>query len=451
MHRSIVLALLFALASTLLLVGTARAAQCEDCDPGPGPGDPGTPPLAVTLSVGVGPTYGRALHAVVATDKPAMDGTVSIAWERAGLPDVVVASGDEGVLDIPTAPRFVPGQTYYLRAHAAKEDGSTGASNRVAFTVSPIADRVEFVGTTTTAPGTIKVTVVADLRTDISPTGTVTLTTSGVFRGAMPLDARGVASFPGFAPGAHDAVATYAGDGIYSSGSAAATITVWRMPASFTTALSSTSLTAGDPVSLHVTPQGGSADHPVAGPWHLWATPVAGGVAESVDGGSTTGDPFDIDLTEWARTHVGSWRLAFAYDGNVWVDAVRDVAVGDLTVAARVVTPPPGPGGSGGSGTPGGSGGPTTTQQRTAAGIAGTVRRAGRKVTLTLTVTGATTPTGTVQIRDGKRLVRTVTLSGGRAVVRLKALKRGRHVLSATYAGSATLLGAQRRWTVRVR
>jgi len=72
-------------------------------------------------------------------------------------------------------------------------------------------------------------------------------------------------------------------------------------------------------------------------------------------------------------------------------------------------------------------------------------------VTLTLTVTGATTPTGTVQIRDGKRLVRTVTLSGGRAVVRLKALKRGRHVLSATYAGSATLLGAQRRWTVRVR
>src|SRR3954465_7892006 len=122
MRHSIVLALLSSLAWSGLLAGTARAERCTDCDPGP---DPDPPTVSVVLSLGGTPVYGSSLSATVSTDKPAMTRGVSITWERSGAPDVVVASGDEGSFDIPTAPRFTPGQTYFLRASASKEDGST--------------------------------------------------------------------------------------------------------------------------------------------------------------------------------------------------------------------------------------------------------------------------------------------------------------------------------------
>jgi hypothetical protein len=100
---------------------------------------------------------------------------------------------------------------------------------------------------------------------------------------------------------------------------------------------------------------------------------------------------------------------------------------------------------------------PTTTSPsgpngaaKARATVGGTVRLVKRTARLTVVVTGATPATGTVQVRDGKRLLRTVTLSGGRAAVRLP-LTRGRHTLTATYSGSATLLAGTRSWSVRVR
>jgi hypothetical protein len=460
MPRRISLALLLALLCSLLAgtAGSARAAQCEDCDPGGDPGG-GAPGLGVTLTVGVGPTYGQALHATVATDKPGTAGSVSIVWERAGLADVVVASGAEGGFDIATAPRFSPGQTYYLRAYATKVDGSSGQSARAAFAVNPISTRLEFVGTTAAAPGTIRLSVFADQRTDIAPTGAVTLTTDGSFRGTIPLDGRGFASFPGFAPGTYQAVATYPGDAYHQAREASATITVWRMPATFTAQLSTSSATAGTPVSLRVTPHGGSAEHPPSGPWRLRAAPVAGGPGEYVAQGTSTGEPFDVDLTRWAAAHVGAWRLTFFSDGNAWVDGVTDLEVGQLTVTDRVVPPPPGPGDPGSPGTPGapgtpGSPGTPGTDAPHAKGhavVGGTLRRSGRTVTLSVVVTGSSAVTGTVEVRDGKRRVRTVALRGGRAVVRLKHLRKGRHRLTASYPGSPTLLGASHGWTVRIR
>ncbi|MCH5672481.1 Ig-like domain repeat protein [Streptomyces gilvus] len=60
------------------------------------------------------------------------------------------------------------------------------------------------------------------------------------------------------------------------------------------------------------------------------------------------------------------------------------------------------------------------------------------KVTVKVTATG-TTPTGTVKVYEGSRLLGTGTLSGGKVTITLPKLARGKHSLHATYAGSATV------------
>ncbi|WP_051833715.1 Ig-like domain repeat protein [Streptomyces sp. NRRL S-646] len=60
------------------------------------------------------------------------------------------------------------------------------------------------------------------------------------------------------------------------------------------------------------------------------------------------------------------------------------------------------------------------------------------KVIVKVTATG-TTPTGTVKIYDGTRVIATGTLSGGKVTITLPKLSRGRHTLHATYTGSSTV------------
>ena len=523
LRQSIVLTLLLAFACSLLLAGTARAEPCLDCDPG---GDPDPLTLAVSLTLGATPTYGSDLQASVSTDKPEMDGSVSIAWERTGFPDVTVASGAEGDFDIPTATRFKPGQTYYLRAHADKLDGSSGASVRVGFTVDPITSALEFLTTQPNPGGPVQVRVNAATPTSQVPTGTMTLSVDGTAIGNATLDGQGVASFPGIQPGRYpNTVASYAGDGIFTPGTAAATIQTYPYASGYAADLSAGSITQGDPVSVHVTPSGGVAQHPAAGTWHLLAGHPGDDQSVIAEGASDGSTPFDVDLTEWARTHVGTWSLSLNYDGNAWVNGSFNTGFAQLTVAkhrmatltelsvpatvapgaavtTRVTsTEPTGPvtgvvgvydgtrllatGQVGADGTTRltlpatlGAGRPTlhapyagsadhlpstsaavtvdvrsttTTASKSRSVVGGSVRVARRTVRLTVVVTGAASPTGTVQIRDGKRVIKTVSLSGGRAVVRLKRLKKGRHVLTATYLGSATLLAAEHRWSVRIR
>ncbi|TYL55071.1 hypothetical protein FXB39_05645 [Nocardioides sp. BGMRC 2183] len=62
-------------------------------------------------------------------------------------------------------------------------------------------------------------------------------------------------------------------------------------------------------------------------------------------------------------------------------------------------------------------------------------------VTVTVAATGLT-PTGTVQIREGARVVGTARLVDGTAKVRIRRLAPGRHRLTAVYAGSAAVEGS---------
>ncbi|MGW0996768.1 Ig-like domain-containing protein [Streptomyces sp. NPDC002523] len=60
------------------------------------------------------------------------------------------------------------------------------------------------------------------------------------------------------------------------------------------------------------------------------------------------------------------------------------------------------------------------------------------KVTVKVTATG-TTPTGTVRVYEGTKVIATGTLSGGKVAITLPKLSRGKHTLHAFYAGSSTV------------
>ncbi|MEU9455971.1 Ig-like domain repeat protein [Streptomyces sp. NPDC048277] len=60
------------------------------------------------------------------------------------------------------------------------------------------------------------------------------------------------------------------------------------------------------------------------------------------------------------------------------------------------------------------------------------------KVTVKVTASG-TTPTGTVRIYQGSKVIATGTLSGGKVVVTLPKLAKGKHTLHAFYVGSSTV------------
>ncbi|MET8095014.1 Ig-like domain repeat protein [Streptomyces sp. NPDC005236] len=60
------------------------------------------------------------------------------------------------------------------------------------------------------------------------------------------------------------------------------------------------------------------------------------------------------------------------------------------------------------------------------------------KVAVKVTATG-TTPTGTVRIYEGSRVIATGTLSGGKVTVKLPKLSRGTHTLHVWYVGSTTV------------
>jgi hypothetical protein len=415
MRRSIVLALAGTLAWSGLLVGTASAQQCTDCDPGP---DPEPPTVAVTLTLGATPVYGQDLHATVTTDEPEVDGGVSITWERSAAPDVVVASGEEGAFDIPTTSRFVPGQTYFLRASASKEDGSTGASARVGFTVDPITSALQFLTTTAAAGGAIQVRVNATTTTAVIPTGTVTLSAGGTSIGSANLDAQGVASFGGIQPGTYaNAVAAYAGNGIYTAGTAAATVRAQPYTSRYAARLSATTVTQGDPVSVHVVPSGGVAEHPATGGWMLLAGLPGDDQSPIADGTSDGVTPFDVDVTDWARTHVGTWAFTLSYHGNAWVDGSYDNAFGQLTVAKRRMA---------------------TVAELLAPVSASSGARVTARVTSTEPTGGV--PTGAVTLYDGSAtaLATAPLAADGTATFALPAtLRTGRHQLHVAYAGSA--------------
>ncbi len=86
----------------------------------------------------------------------------------------------------------------------------------------------------------------------------------------------------------------------------------------------------------------------------------------------------------------------------------------------------------------------------TTAALAATQIKPGKaaKLTVTVVVTGEPLPTGKIVVKDGTKVVKTVTLSASREgviTIKIKKLKKGKHKLKASYAGTSTIVGSKAR------
>jgi hypothetical protein len=85
--------------------------------------------------------------------------------------------------------------------------------------------------------------------------------------------------------------------------------------------------------------------------------------------------------------------------------------------------------------------------------VTGTVRRTGRTLRVTATVVSSRPVTGRVQVLDGRRVVRALSLGAGargRLSATLRGLKPGRHVITVRYLGSREVRASSRAFRVTV-
>lgn len=168
------------------------------------------------------------------------------------------------------------------------------------------------------------------------------------------------------------------------------------------------------------------------------------GTGQPVVAGTAVAGVAQLTLPSWIT--AGTHQFTARYGGNVGY-LPSDSALTTVTVVA-----PAGPGIGPGTGTGTGTGtGAGSGTGKATSSVTGKVSGGRGKAVLSVAVTGAPAPTGTVQIRDGRKLLRTVSLKRGRISLTLKRLKKGRHRLTVTYLGSATVSGSAHTWTVRVR
>jgi len=77
-----------------------------------------------------------------------------------------------------------------------------------------------------------------------------------------------------------------------------------------------------------------------------------------------------------------------------------------------------------------------------------------RKKTVRVTVSVRapyTTPTGKVQLKRGKKVLKTVTLKKGKATITVRGQAKGRKAYTVVYVGSAKVTSASKSVKVRVR
>ncbi|HEY6388277.1 MAG TPA: Ig-like domain repeat protein [Candidatus Acidoferrum sp.] len=109
---------------------------------------------------------------------------------------------------------------------------------------------------------------------------------------------------------------------------------------------------------------------------------------------------------------VGTWPITAVYSGDA---NFNPHAVTSLTQVVAAATSP------------------TTTTLASSLNPA----QIGQSVTFTATVSGGTSPTGSVAFNDGATLLATVALTGGQATYTTSSLAAGSHAITATYSGDA--------------
>ncbi|GAA5141274.1 hypothetical protein GCM10023340_02710 [Nocardioides marinquilinus] len=214
------------------------------------------------------------------------------------------------------------------------------------------------------------------------------------------------------APGTYAVKVAYSGGTSHAaSDSRTATLTV--APASTATSIATRSVPSGGRVTVRVAATDSSARGTGTVTLREGSSVVASGAVR--DGVAALSLP--------ARLAAGRHLLTAAYSGSTTHRA-------STSPATAVVV-----------------GGPAASR------ITGRVTRQGRTVVGAVTVASSQAPTGRVQVLDGSRVVRTLTLRAadrGRVAFRLTGLAPGSHRITVRYLGSPQSKAASKAWTVSV-
>jgi subtilase family serine protease len=230
-------------------------------------------------------------------------------------------------------------------------------------------------------------------------------------------DGQGTLTYNALPVGRNYVSAAYAGGGAFSgSVSSAQSVVITPGLASPTFSVSPSTPTVGQPftVTATVSPAAPSTLTPTG---KVQFTDAAGNVLGEYN--LSSGIAY-VNLTE---TTAGSFIIKGQYEGN---GGYAPIAISPITVViGRAMT------------TTALSGSPSTA-------------RVGQPVTLTATVAGYGTPSGTVTFTDGSTTLGTATLSGGTASLSATFTSAGSHSIQAAYSGDSANAASSASGTVTV-
>ena len=377
-----------------------------------------TPPPALTLSSTPNPsTFGRP---VTLTANPVPSST-TVTFYDGGVGGTVIGSGlgptnaGQGPVSIQVSNLSVGNHQLiacYLVSSNSFVSNPMVCSNTASQQVNPISTSLTLTSSLNPSSPCQPVTFTAS----ISPpnaTGSVTFLDGTSTLGTVPLSA-GTASLtlPSFTLGTHQVQARYVPDPGYGGSSSALAQTV---TASATVTLSS----APNPSSSGQTVTMTATVAPAACPGTAPPTTAPTGTVSFLDGGIQIGQSFLAAGTATFSTStlaVGNHTLGAQYNGDTNYSPISSNTV------TQVV----------------GGGKPTTTTLTTSANPILTTQ----SLTLTATVApsgtpGPTSPTGSVQFKDGATVIGTSPLIGGTATLTISNLPAGAHPLTAVYLGDS--------------
>ena len=252
------------------------------------------------------------------------------------------------------------------------------------------------------------VTFSATLTGGLSPTGTVTFTDGSANVGSSPVSGGHAAlTTSALSGGPHTITAVYSGDSANnSSTSPPLTETITAAPTTTSLVVSPNPATAGQFVTLQAGVSGGPS-------------PISGTVTFTENGSLLATVATSSGSASFTTNSLpaGTYALAASYSGD------RNHAQSTSQTVSETVNPNPNP----------------TTTSVTATPSPAVI---GQTVTFTATVSGGTSPNGTVTFVDdspgGGSTLGTATLSGGTASLSTAKLTVGSNYVTATYNGDGT-------------
>ena len=286
-------------------------------------------------------------------------------------------------------------------SYSGNSNNNSATSGSATVTVAQITPSIAFAASSSSASYGSSVALVATLTGGASPSGTVTFLEGATQLGSATISGTtAILAMSSLSVGPHTITATYNGDTTNASvTSGSITVTITQDAPTVTLGASSTSTSAGDPVTLVASLSGGNSPSGSVtfydGATSLGSGPVSGSAAmltvSSLSTGSHTitavygGDSHNAGATSNAITvTVGSASLS-------------------VSLSSSSLSPP-----------------------------------LGQSVTLTATLSGGSSPSGSVTFKDGSTTLGAATISGSTATFTSSSLAVGAHPITAIYGGDGS-------------